>query len=546
MSRTKELSMLDLAMFALESAERMANVGPLAILKPPAGYKGSSHFADWLMDRMQKKPVCEPFDYVYRPPGLRRLPRLEAAAAVDVSSHCFRLSLPAPGTDEQLFELICRLHVNRLDRSRPPWEFYIIDGLERGRIAIYAKVHHGIIDGKTFVDVCTNWFSPDPKSREIRALWQGVRQPRRSKSTVVEQRSLTRSAIALAKQIAGGGATVAGFYRILIAQALKTVGLGKGTPLPFLNTPPVFRAPPAVRRSFAYCIVPLGAMQEFGRAHDATINDILLTILDMALNRYLDEKGRHKHKPLVADMPLALGSGRGGNQIAILQFPLGGAKASPAERLREITRQTGEVKRQVKGESASAMILYTAAIHAVPAVGELLGISNMPILANMVISNPYGLPGRRYLGGADVEMILPLSVLAPGQSLNITAASYDKGLQIAFLGIAREFPDIRKLADYTVEALEELRTAFGELTTGEVEVKKTAARKFTAARKPAARKPAARKTEARKPRTVAAAKQAKAAVTPAALRKRLAARPRAAADGPRAAAKRVAREPSAV
>jgi hypothetical protein len=258
--------------------------------------------------------------------------------------------------------------------------------------------------------------------------------------------------------------------------------------LPFLNTPSVFRAVPAVRRSFSYCIVPLQGMKEFGRAHDATINDILLTILDMALNHYLNEKGRRKRKPLVADMPLALGSGGGGNQIAILQFPLGGAKANPAERLRKISQQTREVKHQVMGESAGAMILYTAAIHAIPAVAELLGMHKMPILANMVISNvPLGLPGRNYLGGAEVEMILPLSVLAPGQSLNITAATYDKGLQIAFLGIASEFPDIKKLADYTVEAFEELRAAFAGLTTDKVALKKSAAGKLAAVKKPAVR-----------------------------------------------------------
>ena len=510
MARTKGLSMLDLAMFVLESAERMANVGPLAILKPPAGYKSSGHFADWLMDRMQKKPVGEPFDYVYQPPSLRRLPRLEATDDVDVPSHCQRLTLPAPGTDKQLFELICRLHVNRLDRSRPLWEFYIIDGLECGRIAIYAKVHHGIIDGKAFVDVCTNWFSTDPKRREIRALWQGVRRPRRSNRTVDEQRSLILSATTLIKQIVGGGFTVAAFYRILIKQALKTIGLGDGTPLPFLNTPSVFRAPPAVRRSFSYCIVPLQAMKEFGKAHGATINDILLTILDMALHRYLNEKGRHNRKPLVADMPLALGRGGGGNQIAILQFPLGGAKANPVERLREISQQTQEVKHQVMGESAGAMILYTAAIHAVPAVAELLGISNMPTLANMVISNvPLGLPGRNYLAGAEVEMILPLSVLAPGQSLNITAATYDKGLQIAFLGIAKEFSDIQKLADYTAAAFEELRAAFGEFTTNELAAKKKT-KKLTAAKKRAIPKPP-------KP---AAAKPARAAIKPAEAGKR--------------------------
>ena len=492
MARTKALSMLDLAMFVLESAERMANIGPLAILKPPAGRRSSGQFADWLMERMQKKPVGEPFDYVYRGPGLRGLPRLEATEDVDVASHCQRLTLPAPGTDKQLFELICRLHVNRLDRSRPPWEFYIIDGLERGRIAIYAKVHHGMIDGKAFVDVCTSWFSTNRRSREIRALWEGVHRPDRGSKTIDEQRSLTRSAVNLAKQILGGGFTVASFYGFLVKQTLKTMGLGKGTPLPFLNTPPVFRAAPAVRRSFSYCVVPLQSMKDFGKAHGATINDILLTILDMALSRYLNEKGRHRHKPLVADMPLALGAGGGGNQIAILQFPLGGAKADPAERLREISQQTSEVKHQVKGESAGAMILYTAVIHAVPAVAELLGISKTPMLANMVISNPFGVQDRRYLGGAELEMVLPISMLAPGQSLNITAATYDKGLQIAFLALAKEIPDVQKLADYTVEAFDELRAAIATLTAKEAAAKsaaaKTAARTRAAAKKPARRK----------------------------------------------------------
>jgi hypothetical protein len=186
-------------------------------------------------------------------------------------------------------------------------------------------------------------------------------------------------------------------------------------------------------------------------------------------------------------------------------------------------------------ESADAMILYTAVIHSIPAVAELLGISKMPILANMVISNvPLGLPGRNYLGGAEVEMILPLSVLAPGQSLNITAATYDKGLQIAFLGIAREFSDIGKLADYTVAAFEELRAAFAGLTTNKVAVKKTAARKLTAVKKPAVRKP---------PRA-AAAKPARAMITPAEAGNRpparLATNQRAAARRP--APKRVARK----
>ena len=158
----------------------------------------------------------------------------------------------------------------------------------------------------------------------------------------------------------GSGFTMAAFYRFLIKQAIKLMGMGKGTPLPFLNTPSAFRAPTTARRSFAYSVVLMPAMKRFGKAHDATINDIRLTILDMALNRYLNEKSPRNRKPLVVDMPLALGTSSGGNQIAVLQFPLGSTRANPTERLREICRQTREVNNQVKGESAGAMILYTA------------------------------------------------------------------------------------------------------------------------------------------------------------------------------------------
>jgi hypothetical protein len=207
-------------------------------------------------------------------------------------------------------------------------------------------------------------------------------------------------------------------------------------------------------------VLPLAQMKAFGMEHGASVNDVLLTTLDMAMNRYLDEHGRSAtDPPLVADMPVALAKGEsGGNAIAVLQFPLGAAKATPLQRLAQICARTAEVKQYVKRTDSAALITYTAAVHAVPALLELLGIERAPVLANMVISNPFGLPERRYLAGAELELALPISVLAPGQSLNITAATYDKGLQIAFLGIAAELPDIRRMADYTVDALAQLVT----------------------------------------------------------------------------------------
>ena len=422
MTDVKALSALDLAFFVLEKRERMSNVGPLAILRPPPGTRDSKRFADGLLRRMQKRPVGAPFLYRYRAAGEQGLPRLEAVDEVDVPSHCHRLTLPAPGTDAQLFAFVCRLHEKRLDRSRPLWEFYVIDGLERGRIALYAKVHHGIIDGRGFVDVCTRWLSTDPRDKVVRALWEGLPEH----DAHAAARTRTDMVTSVVRKAVDAGTVAVSLYASLARQAKASAGIASGMPLPFIGTPATLRTPPSVRRSFGYCVLPLAEVKAFGKANSASVNDVLLTVVDMGLHRYLaGKRGGAVEAPLVADMPVALpAAGHGGNAIAVLQFPLGAAGAPPMDRLRTICRRTAEVKQHVKDGSASALVTYTAGVHGIPALFELLGIDRAPMLANLVISNPFGLPERRFLAGAEVETALPISLLAPGQSLNVTAVTF--------------------------------------------------------------------------------------------------------------------------
>ncbi len=458
MADNPPLSALDLAFFVLESRERMSNIGPLAILKPPPGTRKPGAFADRLLRNMKKRPVGAPFNRVYRPPGLQGVPRLETVDRIDLDAHCHRHTLPAPGSDEQLLEFVCRLHEQRLDRRRPLWEFHVIDGLRDGRIALYGKVHHGTIDGRGFVEVCTRWFGTDPADREARAMWEGL-PPRRAATAA--PRGLQAAALTATKAVK----SVASLYAALARQALASTGVTPGMPLPFIGTPSAFGGKPSVGRILAWCTLPLAQVKAFAKAHDASVNDILLVVLDMALHTYLDARGRSSKsrpnsrpssRPLVADMPVALTGAGGGNAIAILQFPLGAAAASPLERLAQIKRRTAEVKDHVRRTDASALITYTAAVHGIPALLETLGMSKVPTLANAVISNPFGLADRRYLAGAELELALPVSVLAPGQSLNITAVTYDQNFQIAFLGLEAEMPDIAQLAELTIQAFDEL------------------------------------------------------------------------------------------
>ena len=164
------LSAIDLAMFMLETRERPFNIGPLVLLHPPAGFKGS--FADKLHARLLKRPPGPPFNYRLVL-SLTHAPSVEPMANPDIRGHVHRLTLQ-DASMAQLLEKVCELHEAQLDRSGLLWHFYVIDGLADGSVALYGKVHHGIIDGRTFVKAVTQWMSEDPKDKEVRAMWDGV------------------------------------------------------------------------------------------------------------------------------------------------------------------------------------------------------------------------------------------------------------------------------------------------------------------------------------------------------------------------------------
>src|SRR5262245_57088368 len=129
------LSVIDLAMFLLETAERPFNIGPLVILTPPQDFKGN--FADRLAERMLRRPIGAPFNY--RLEMLRAgPPRLVVDQSASAANHVQRLTLRAASMTE-LFAAVCKIHQKRLDRTRPLWEMVVIDGLADGKVAIYAK-----------------------------------------------------------------------------------------------------------------------------------------------------------------------------------------------------------------------------------------------------------------------------------------------------------------------------------------------------------------------------------------------------------------------
>jgi len=447
-----KLSAVDLAFFLLETDARPMNVGSLTVLAPPAGAQRT--FADSVLKGMLKRPVGPPFNFRLERGPLAFLPQLELDESVDPATQVHRVGLKRGAGLAELFDRVCELHVKRLPRDEPLWQMYLFEGLERGRIALYFKTHHGIIDGIGFIKAWSATVTTSPRQRRPRAVWEGIPGATDARR---EDKALPEMIADALGDMRGAARTANDVARLILQEVMRGAGLGRGLALPFVSTPAAFKAPPSSGRTLGHCVLPLPHLRQIGGANGATVNDVLLTVLDMAMRHYLEARGGAPDTPLVADMPVALNkAGSTGNQITILQLPLGGAAHRPAERLAAIMRETHDVKEQVRALSEESLMAYTILVHAAASAIEALHLSQLPMLANAVISNAYGLDERRYLMGAEVELALPVSVVAHHQTLNITATTYVDELHVTFIAVREALPDIQALADATVKALAEL------------------------------------------------------------------------------------------
>jgi hypothetical protein len=245
--------------------------------------------------------------------------------------------------------------------------------------------------------------------------------------------------------------------RLVWHQGLRDLGLGQGLVTPYLATPDVLKAPPSPHRVLAHCSLPLAGVRAAAAAGRAKVNDVMLTLIDMAMHRYLAGRGSEVDRPLIADMPVALEDHGGtGNRITILQVPMGRPGVAPAQRLADVMRETAQVKREMRSLAGSALTLYSIVQHSIASAIESLGLGALPMLANAVISNPAGYERRVYFNGAEVELALPISVVAHHQVLNITITTYVDELHVTFIALREAIPDLERLAEYTAAALPEL------------------------------------------------------------------------------------------
>jgi len=454
---TAPIPMLDLMFFLTESVENPRHVGSVLIFKRPR--RGGAAVAREIVDAYRRSPPQPPFNRipVFRKSGM---PLWQEVDRYDPGHHVLHIALPSPGTDQQLHELIADLHAPMLERHRPGWKMYVIEGLADDRFAIYHKVHHALVDGESGMAILRRSLADSPRDRKIRTTVGLDHLPRQRPAPHGLRETLEHEAQKLSRRTLMMGRS--GFH--VAEDALegllgytprrKRAFTAPATPM----NEPIYNA-----RAIAHTTLPLAAMKAVARANDATMNDVGLCILDAAVNRYLRAMGRTPDHPLVTICPVSLHDPQAQqvttNVSAI--WPLLGPVSAPIlRRLEAIKASTRAEKARLKGLGKDAAYAYAVMAFA---LSETLTIARPEALgllpANMLISNVRGPERPLYLNGARLETFFPVSTLIAGLGLNITFMSYADQMVFGYTANGSALPEVETMASYTTEAFAALEQA---------------------------------------------------------------------------------------
>jgi diacylglycerol O-acyltransferase len=458
----KHLSGMDASFLHLETPEMPMHVGSLQLLDLPAGYAGDFYedVKAYLGNRMhlaevfQRKLALMPFELAN--------PVWVDDEDLDLDYHVRHVILPRPGTHAQLEQYVARLHSSLLDRSRPLWEIYVIEGLKSGQVAVYNKMHHATIDGQAGVAVAKALLGTTPVPAP-------VKPPRPRPRTNQYQLGVAELAAAavsntvlqyakLFKALPAGLKAVGSvFYPVSEADGKRHFTLPAGwprAPRTPLNT--------AItnQRSFAARSLPLDEVKRMAKRSGTSVNDVVLAICAGALKRYLADYSCTPDKPLVAGVPVSLreaGNTDPNNQVSLMLVSLATDVADPIERLLAIhasstvgKKLTGHIKAAIPTDFPSLGVPWL--MSGLALLYGRSGLSNrIPPVLNVAISNVPGPQVPLYFAGAKVAAYYPVSIPTHGVALNMTVQSYNGVLEVGLTACRRAMPDVADLGDYVAE-----------------------------------------------------------------------------------------------
>ena len=450
------LSAVDASFLHQEKQSSHMHVGALAVFEGPPPTR--EDFCAHLGSRLGRVPR-------YR--QKLAFPRFEAGRPFWVDDPTFNLdyhvrhtALPKPGSDDQLRQLLGRIFSQRLDRSKPLWEIWIVQGLEGGRFALISKTHHALVDGVSGVDIATVLFdlSPVPAEPEPQEAWMPAPVPSDVELVAEGVAGLIRTPLSLAGRALGAlqrpGETIDRVREA--AEGIGEVVWAGMNPAP--DVP--LNVPIGPHRRVRWVQSRLSDFKEIKNALDGTVNDAVLAVVAGALGRWLRDRGvRTEGTELRALVPVSIRSdderGSLGNRIAAMRGPLPVYVEDPVERLRVVQRGMGELKESKQALGAEVIAaLNDFAPPTLLAQASRLNFSTR--LFNLIVTNVPGPQFPLYLLGREMEEIVPVAFLPENHALAIAIMSYNGRVDFGLLADYDAMPDLDAFADHLEESLAEL------------------------------------------------------------------------------------------
>lgn len=383
-------------------------------------------------------------------------------ADFDIDRHCHRVAVPAPGGREELAELCGNIAGQPLDRARPLWEMWVIEGLDDGSVAVMSKMHHAGVDGVTGASMIAQLCSLEPDS------------PRPDPAD-----SAQGAGGASSLEIAVGGLLSVASRPVKLLQIIpRSVGLlprwidrarrGDAMPAPFTAPRTSLNGTLTSHRTIAFTQLDFDLVKQVKNAFGVKVNDVVLALCSGALRTYLDTRRELPDKSLVAIVPVSVrgkSDRPGTNQVSGMFTELGSDIEDPAERLLAIAEHNSTSKEH--NETLGATLLQDwsqfigqSVFGAAMRLYSTLGLAERhPVVHNLVISNVPGPTDPLYFLGALIKAMYPMGPIFHGAGLNVTVMSLNGQLDIGLMSCPELAPQLWDLADAFPDALDELAKA---------------------------------------------------------------------------------------
>ena len=453
------LSPLDVSFLYLEEPTTPMHVGSVAILQAPAEGFDYDRLVRLIRERIAYVPRYR--QRVRWVPGKIANPVWVDDENFDVTYHVRRSALPRPGTDAQLQELVGRIMSRPLDRSRPLWEMYLVEGLEGDRFAVLGKTHHAMVDGISAVDIGQVILDVTPEPRQAMADgWRPGREPGGVELVAGALTDLVRSPAAMVGSVRTGMADAKTTAWRLSRQAAGLVSALWTAARPQHDSP--LNVEIGEQRRFGIAATRLDDYRAIRKVHGGTVNDVVLAVVTGALREWLMTRGESLDtaSTVRAMVPVSVHPDLDtapGDRVAAFLVDLPVGEPLPVIRLNRISYEMGKHKESGRLVGADAIVALAGfSAPTLHSLGARVGNGLSRRTHDLVVTNVPGPQFPLYAGGARLVGQYPVHPLSKGQAVAIGATSYDGGIYYGLNADRDAMPDIDVLADCLERALEEL------------------------------------------------------------------------------------------